>query len=248
MAVSTTSIFDPVTNTFSAGPNTAYFHLDPAAVTLPNGKVILIGDSNGGAENSAAELFDPVANSFTKIPGANVQKGWNAAILLNNGKVLSTGPFSGTNSTAELYDPVLNTWTSGGVMLISKQDINMTLLPSGKVLVPGGWNNNASAETNESEIYDPTTNTWTATPNLGTARIYTGLAYTPLNNKILIGSGGLGGTTVTEYYTPAADMPVSTHDYKQNETYTRTNLGSLNGIQFKKPKIAVNSSGDATIA
>ncbi len=61
--MATTDIFDPVNETFVAGPTTTRPRLGAAAITLRNGRVLVLGSSRGNAEGilgngpSSAELF-----------------------------------------------------------------------------------------------------------------------------------------------------------------------------------------------
>jgi cellulose synthase/poly-beta-1,6-N-acetylglucosamine synthase-like glycosyltransferase/transposase len=247
--ITTSSLYDPTSGTFSAGPNFSYPHIDGNAITMPNGKVLVVGDSNSSAGSTAAELFDPQLNTVSKVPGAHAAKYWNGLVLLNSGKVLSVGAASSGASTAELYDPALNTWTSAGTMLKAIQNVNLTVLPNGKVLQSGGWDLGPNASTSVSELYDPSTNTWTATANnLSVSRVYPSQSYVPQLNKMFIVKGDDNASNSTaELYTPVADMPVSQFDYKQNEGYVRTNNGDIDGVFFKKPKVAIDANGDAVI-
>jgi hypothetical protein len=64
-AAATTDIFDPATDTFTAGPPTTRPRLWPTAVPLRDGRVLLLGSYRGNAEGipgdgpSSAEIFSP---------------------------------------------------------------------------------------------------------------------------------------------------------------------------------------------
>jgi cellulose synthase/poly-beta-1,6-N-acetylglucosamine synthase-like glycosyltransferase/transposase len=243
-----TEIFDPNTGTFSAGAGMNHSRTLHDAVTLPNGKVLVVG-ADAGTGTTAAEIFDPFANSWSLIP-ANTARGYNSLLLLNNGKVLSTGNGTSVTSNAELYDPALNTWTSAGTMLDSISATNMILLPNGKVLTGGGFDESGGGSSQLSEIYDPTTNTWTATSNnLTQARLQAQFVYLPLQNKAFVIQGpDTAANSTAELYTPVADMPVSQYNYNNQEAYKQTNTGSINNLFLKKPKVVVDDNGDAVIA
>ena len=66
--MSAADIYDPVANSFSAGPAMVYPRDSASAVLLPNGKVLIASGFSGGDVQSTAELYDPVANSFTAVP------------------------------------------------------------------------------------------------------------------------------------------------------------------------------------
>ena len=62
-AVATTDIFDPVSGSFNPGPSTTRPRLGAAAITMLDGRVLLIGSYRGNAEGisgdgpSSAEIF-----------------------------------------------------------------------------------------------------------------------------------------------------------------------------------------------
>jgi hypothetical protein len=72
VASSTTNIYDPIANTFTAGPNlasqtgTTGAGEGASAIALPNGRVLIM---HGGG-TSASSIYDPVNNSMTVGPQA----------------------------------------------------------------------------------------------------------------------------------------------------------------------------------
>jgi galactose oxidase len=69
-----TSIYDPNTNTFAAGPNMKVPRGYQSQTTLSNGKIFTIGGSwSGGRGNKTGEIFDPAANTWTLLSGAVVE-------------------------------------------------------------------------------------------------------------------------------------------------------------------------------
>lgn len=99
------------TNNLSGGLSSAELY-DPAtwmwteieglsggqAVLLPNGKVLISGQSY-------AQLYDPATGTWKLTDPTRAVRGYSAATLLPNGKVLiAGGNIGGTLSSAELYD------------------------------------------------------------------------------------------------------------------------------------------------
>ncbi|KAH8723245.1 hypothetical protein GQ44DRAFT_774295 [Phaeosphaeriaceae sp. PMI808] len=69
-----TSIYDPKSNSFSAGPNMQIARGYQSSTILSNGKIFTIGGSWSGARGGkSGEIFDPTANSWTLLPGAAVE-------------------------------------------------------------------------------------------------------------------------------------------------------------------------------
>jgi galactose oxidase len=68
-----TSIYDPATNEFIAGPDMQIPRGYQSSTVLSNGKVFTIGGSWSGARGGkTGEIFDPFANTWTLLPGADV--------------------------------------------------------------------------------------------------------------------------------------------------------------------------------
>jgi galactose oxidase len=69
-----TSIYDPHSNTFTAGVNMQIARGYQSSTILSNGKVFTIGGSWSGAlGNKTGEIYDPATNLWTLLPGAAVE-------------------------------------------------------------------------------------------------------------------------------------------------------------------------------
>jgi len=158
----TTEIYNPTLGTFTAGPNLPEPRQGHTSTVLQNGKVLLVGNSNGNATIARLLSYTPpatfawadaTATPATPPPLANSH--WNhAATLLANGNVLITGGFGSNTKSAELYNPTTNTWTSAGNMAVGRALHTSTLLRNGKVLIIGGYDGVNSLSS--LELYDPT--------------------------------------------------------------------------------------------
>ncbi|KAI4601032.1 hypothetical protein KJ359_012219 [Pestalotiopsis sp. 9143b] len=68
-----TSIYDPVTNAFTRGPDMNIARGYQASTTLSNGKIFTVGGSySGGYGGKLGEVYDPSANTWTILSGALV--------------------------------------------------------------------------------------------------------------------------------------------------------------------------------
>ena len=219
----TTELYDPTTNSFAAGGDTATMNTgryQTTATLLPSGKVLIAGgccDSNG-KPLSSTELYDPATNSFAPVGDTAVMndaRGGATATLLLSGKVLIAGGggISGDVLTStELYDPKTNSFAARSdtaVMNIGRAYATATLLQSGKVLIAGGAdvNGNSLAST---ELYGPKTNTFAParhTAKMNTERVYATATLLP-SGKVLI-AGGLPSVgnllSSTELYDPTTN-------------------------------------------
>src|SRR5712692_9888731 len=138
--LSSTEVFDPTTNTFTAAENMTVARAGHTATLLQNGKVLIAGGYNGDYLDSA-ELYDPATGKFTQTGKMVTPQSGHIAALLNNGKVLLAGGV-GTGWTfladAELFNPNTNTFTATGGMTTARESHTATLLKDGRVLITGG--------------------------------------------------------------------------------------------------------------
>jgi uncharacterized repeat protein (TIGR01451 family) len=157
----TSEIYDPATNSWSAGGNLQKSRSAHTATLLADGRVLLVGGFDGGSNNSA-EIFDPATNSWTLAQNMSVGRLEHTATLLSDGRVLVAGGASSPVplSSAEIYDPATDTWTAATPMTIGHQRHTATLLNDGRVLIIGGFLSTACCSS-QVEIYDPVTDSWT---------------------------------------------------------------------------------------
>ncbi len=248
---SVSEIYDPVTNTFALGPTLNFNRRLHAQALLPNGKVIIIGGIGSGAAPTVPEIYDPVTNTITISNARNANKARSTAVTLNNGKILHIGSAS-SRSIAELYDPLTDDFTDAGwtSKFIDRVHDAAVVLPNGKVLLAGGTDSAGTTDFSSTEIYDPATNTWSPGPNMAASRRQANLTFIPKSHKVLTYGGSTTSVTSSsaEVYTPVTDMQVSQFDYKTNIMLQGAVAGNITGIFYKKPKITINSTGDAVIA
>jgi N-acetylneuraminic acid mutarotase len=173
----TTSVelYDPGTNSWSAGPPTGVARTLHTATTLQNGKVLIVGGFGTGYGDflKAAELFDPVTNSWTVAGLAIGGRAVHTASLLPNGSVLVVGggpayedPGSRVDSiaTSEVYDPGTNRWAPARILNTARAAHTAVVLDGpacrnasapkycGAVLVSGGTTTTADPDPKISPI------------------------------------------------------------------------------------------------
>jgi len=154
-----TEVYSPTTDAFTPGPNLPEPRQGQTTTVLKNGKILLVGNSNGDS-TKAIVLPDAVAASVAVATGPLKFGRWNhAATLLSNGsaltddKVLVTGGFGNNPKSAEIYNPTDNLWYPAGALNESRALHTSTLLRNGKVLIIGGYNGTNALST--IEIFNP---------------------------------------------------------------------------------------------
>jgi hypothetical protein len=190
---SSTEIYDPQTNVWTAGPPLLTARVYHTSSRLPDGMVLIAGgmDVNDNPISSA-ELYNSAANMFTYTGSMNTGHISHTASLLFSGEVLIAGGLFGSNvvGSAEVYAPSTGLWSLTGAMKNSRENHTATLLQSGAVLVAGGENDCSDelcTTTDTAEVYDPQTGAWSFTDSMGYRE---GAAAVLLKNKAALVAGG----------------------------------------------------------
>lgn len=106
-----TEIYNPLTDSFSVGPQMLFRHSGHAAVALEDGRVFVCGNSS-----RKTELYDHATRSFQRGPDVPTKRTHIAAFLLPDGRVVimgSKGQHYAENKLTEIFDPVTNRITAG---------------------------------------------------------------------------------------------------------------------------------------
>lgn len=227
--LSSTALFDPITEKFSAGPNMSDGRWYPTATVLPNGKVMAISGltSVGSWLNSDVEVYDPATNKWSAAgtawgaPKFDTLEYFPRQHVLPNGKVFN----SGWNPDTQMWDPATHTWTPVattrfGMMRIYGSSVLLPLTPANgykpRVIIFGGSSNNAS---NENVAATPTSETidlseakpkWSWGPTMVAGRIEMNATMLP-TGKVLV-SGG----SVFDENESTAVLPAELYDPESN--------------------------------
>lgn len=194
----TAELYDPITGRFTsvssyASPNGHLVDLIAGATLLPNGRVLIAGNTEG-----IIALYDPVSSSFVPQKGGPAR---GAAVLLNDGRVLVAGGDDdlGSDSIADVYDPWSAMFNSTGSMTYNRSAHTATLLPDGTVLVAGG------DKFGTAELYDPLKGTFSATGTMTAPREAATATLLRDGTVLIVGSrcGYCPAATSAEIYHPA---------------------------------------------
>ena len=206
-ATNETELYDPATNTMSAGPPMLHARGEASAVLLPNGNVLIIGGFDGSTYLSSTEIYHGATSSFVAGPTLLTARAVAGSVLLPSGQVLVAGGIKsgGSLNITELWDPATDLFSAGPSMNNAPGPCTALLLPNGKVFINGsGVVVNGSSGVSVADLYDPFSNSITEI-SLNTQREFAANVLLP-NGKVLI-AGGFGnlGTLLasTQIYDPS---------------------------------------------
>jgi MYXO-CTERM domain-containing protein len=145
-------LFDPVTETWSPGPQMAASRAFYPMAKLSDGRLLAVGGMTafigfGAVDATAAvDLYDPVAGTWSPTDPLPLPRFNNTATELKNGLVLLHGGRRGgldetmdvIYDTTLLWDPATGQWTAGGAGATFRQLHSATRFDGGEVLVAGG--------------------------------------------------------------------------------------------------------------
>ncbi len=221
-ATNTTEIYDPVTNTWSPGPNMAVPRATFETVDLGGGKHLVAGGVGPFVHPTfgviplvypVCEIYDEVANTFTPTNSMNVPRAAFGAhkvgnsVLVNGGGDLidQANPNGRVTKTAEVYDIATGQWTMTNSMATERAFHFSFDAAGGNAIAVGGANGdlivlNPLAST---EIWDPATGLWTPGPNIPVATNAYGPWESPQGELFLFGGATTGAAaldTTSVYY------------------------------------------------
>jgi len=175
-ARSDVEIYNPVTNTWSAGPPMPTPRRGLGAAFVPGvgvaggtrGSVFVVGGSTGASRHNgtplaANEAFDMEAGTWVPrapmpIPMMDI---YSTTYFPDTGKIYVIGGFDGVavTGTVQIYDPVDDAWTPGAPMPTPRSNL-VSGICGERIYAVGGFNGSGTFRTNEA--YDPFTDTWVA--------------------------------------------------------------------------------------
>ncbi|MGH3447109.1 MAG: Kelch repeat-containing protein, partial [Nocardioidaceae bacterium] len=187
------------------------------AVAYHNGKVYVVGGSDGSSTYSDAYVYDPSAQSWSAI--ADLPEALSAASAVFVGDTLYVvggwDAAGDASSHAYAYDPGSDSWTQLADMPGSVSAAGLAAL-QGKLYVVGGCTNGqCTSSTDSVHSYDPGSNTWSEEPAYPTPVSFT--ACGGIGGEVVCAGGVNSSTSLTATYalvpgsgswTQKADLPM----------------------------------------
>jgi hypothetical protein len=144
--ITDTALLNPLTGSWTAGPQMARGRWYPTTTTLPDGRVLIVsGDgisATAGGYNAfyrpsdtIPEIYDPATNSITAMPSAALRMPlYPFMFVAPDGRVVSAGP----DKTTRILNVQTGTWST----LASQSPIDghsAVMYRPGKILKSGTW-------------------------------------------------------------------------------------------------------------
>lgn len=192
--IATTELFNPATNSFSAGPMLPTDRAMDTITPLKDGKVLMAGGLKIVDFKQVflkdTVIYDESKNTVSKGPNLHTPRKQHKAVALADGRVLFTGGVndSGVLKSYEIYSK--NYISKSKEMELSRSEHCSVPLVNGNVLVAGGYT--GSGYTNTTEIFDPKTNKFSAGPKMKLGRAFH--TCTVLKDGSVLVAGGSNGS------------------------------------------------------
>ena len=227
-----TSNTEPESSDITSSPGTFTYsgimgieRTSPAAVSLKDGRVLILGGRGKGSGryagiHASSEIYDPSTGLWSGSGEMSEVREEPTATLLADGKVLVIGgrdTLKELSGDPELFDPSTNTWTKVSKLNDPRESHGAVLLDDGKVLVVGG-KNSMLRQLSSSELYNPDENSWTEAGESTEARINHTVTLLSDGRVLSVGGGKDDGPYLksaeiydpdSNTWTPVPEMSVS---------------------------------------
>jgi len=151
-ALKSTEIYDPVSNSWSAGPNMTEPKAGAMAVTLADGRWLVAGGithiSIFGIPipdfSDNMQIYNPTTNSWANTANMRSKRALGGLTLLQNGKVFFAGGAGGDIFNigpipdTEIYNPTSGTTSRKADLSVASAFNTVVTLPDGRALIVGG--------------------------------------------------------------------------------------------------------------
>lgn len=217
-ATATTEIYDPASDTWSAGPAMNRPRIGHMALTRSDGSVLLFGGVSWRRVvirvptiETSSDVYDPATGQVSAGPTMANARADASVVALGGGRWLIAGgvatisltQWGSPTASAEIYDENTGSFTATGTMAAPRALHAAYRYGPGRYIHIGGGDGTLFALTPHAtcEIYDVASGTWSAGPSLTQARAAFGHYRTPTGQvHVLGGSNASGGVDNTSEF------------------------------------------------
>jgi N-acetylneuraminic acid mutarotase/uncharacterized glyoxalase superfamily protein PhnB len=182
------------------------------AVAEHDGKIYVVGGSNGDYALPDAYVYDPGTNTWSAIAPLPEPLNASAAGFIGDTLYVAGGwdNFGNPSTDVWAYDPGTNTWKQAASLPMGLASAG-SAVTGGKLYVIGGCTGSCDANSAAVYSYDPGNNSWSQQPDYPAGVRF--IACGGADDKVVC-AGGSGASSSTYVYTPGsagwvkkADMP-----------------------------------------
>ena len=164
----------------------------PAAATGHDGRIYVLGGSNGSDSSTSAplttlEIYDATNDNWTTGHHLNTPRDSAAAATGPDGRIYAIGGFDGVHSlsSVEAYDVATNKWSPVASMATPRADLAAVAVHDGTIYALGG--SHGGTVHSSVEIYNPSRDNWTPGPTMTSRRMQFAAAIGPDGRLYAIG-------------------------------------------------------------
>jgi len=183
-----TAFFDPITESWSRGPEMASARWYPSNLTLPDSDVLIFsGSVDADTYTDDVERYDVGTDSLETLPAAADLDSpylYPRVILLDDGTVVRVG----MDQRTMYLDPQSATWSQGPLMRFgNRSNGSVIALPGGRVLAIGGRDGSPPTRTTEVIDFDVADPTWRYSGSMAEPRQHMNAVLLPDGNVLVVG-------------------------------------------------------------
>lgn len=223
-------VWDPGSGTWSVTGGLAVPRWGASAVTLADGRVLIVGgvarQEDAPAEEPSTEIYDPASARWSSAGALGSARPGSVLVALSDGGAIVAGGFGGLGTgsatslrTVERFDPVSNTWSAAADLPFPVSGAAAIRLQDGLVLVAGGVAHEPtlidvdagtfkSGFTADAALFEPESNTWTVIAPLPSPRAGASAVLLPDGSAVFAGGSSSEGSPFDTPGCPEADPQV----------------------------------------
>jgi Bacterial Ig-like domain (group 3) len=195
-----------------------------AGVRLDDGRVLIVGGSDGTGALRSASVFDPSTRAFTELEATMSEaRILPTATRLLDGRVLVVGGYNeaGVAASGDIFDPWTGVFAPVGTLTEPRLGSAAPLL-DGRVLIAGGLTANGRCS-DAVDIFDPSIGSFAPAPRLAHARC-DHQAVTLPDGRVLVTGGHASATPLAEaeIFDPAGGTFLATGPLQTRRTQHRS--------------------------
>lgn len=172
--------------------------IQPSAVALGDGRVLVLGGWVDGRVSATTEIFDPDTGRSVSGPVMANPRNAPTVIALADGRILVAGGYDGADvlASAEIFNPASGTMTPVSSLGTARSGATGTLLADGRVLVAGGGRSDREPRRAlaSAEIFDPSSGRFSPTGALAQGRYKHGAVRLASGDVLIV-----GGSDIRDY-------------------------------------------------